>query len=237
VPLTYSDRTIVAQGLVTNTLGIVKDRTTGSSSQFAYPDYLLRTNDKKKSESDSNVQNGSYCHYDVLRQNNAARSPSEYNSWERAKGEPDPRIEIMANGGTVTDNYTTIYDISSVGDKDLFFIDRNTVNFWSPEVTYNSDISKPSIDACTRVSLYGFAFVTSQAFKFDMDAPNLNGKIDRSIGNYTTPYIDQVNKSMFKTVYSEPSASDSSHTYREMHNIPMWSPENYSLRLPQRNAN
>ena len=49
VPLNYSDRTIVAQGIVSNTLGIVKNRHSGiSSAPFSYPDYTLRCGGKAK---------------------------------------------------------------------------------------------------------------------------------------------------------------------------------------------
>ena len=67
VPLQYSDRTVIAQGIVNNTLSTVKNRNNISTSKFSYPDYLFRTNGKAR---DYGNFNGQYSHFELLKLNN-----------------------------------------------------------------------------------------------------------------------------------------------------------------------
>lgn len=119
VPLSYSDRTIIAQGLVNNTLGIIKNRRPGEASQpFSYPDYLFRCNGKEKTVT-SAYPNGSYAHFDLLKVNNNLK-PSDGNDSSKY-------IEIMGNCGLGPTHDLSQFDSES--DDDFFFIDKNIVNF------------------------------------------------------------------------------------------------------------
>ena len=71
VPISYSDRTVVAQGIVNNTLGIMKNRLPGNigSNVFAFPDYIFRPNSKKH-QSVNKTYDGVYAHMDILKINN-----------------------------------------------------------------------------------------------------------------------------------------------------------------------
>lgn len=84
VPLNYSDRTIVAQGIVNNTLGILKNRLQANSGSnvFAFPDYLFRTNSKAPQPT-GKTYDGRYAHMDILKINNEVHRvsnsiPSKY---------------------------------------------------------------------------------------------------------------------------------------------------------------
>jgi hypothetical protein len=69
VPLKTSDRTIIAQGMINNTLAIMKNRLPQniSSSKFSYPDYLFRTENLSSNPSD---YDGRYNHFDILKISN-----------------------------------------------------------------------------------------------------------------------------------------------------------------------
>lgn len=70
VPLSNSERTIIAQGLVNNTLGVMSNRMSGrSSTPFAYPDYIFRPGGKPKTDHLSSYDGG-YAHFDLLKLNN-----------------------------------------------------------------------------------------------------------------------------------------------------------------------
>lgn len=86
VPLSYSDRSIIAQGLVNNTLAVMSNRANGVTNKpFSMPDYLIRHNGIKN---DSTVFNGQYTHFDLLKLNNNL-SPEGDN--------PNKYIEVMGN--------------------------------------------------------------------------------------------------------------------------------------------
>ena len=90
VPLSMSERTIVAQGLVNNTLGVMSNRKSGLNSKpFAYPDYMLRPGGKHKTNYLSGYD-GLYAHMDLLKLNNG---------YDQTLPEKDPNrfIEIMGN--------------------------------------------------------------------------------------------------------------------------------------------
>jgi len=168
VPLSYFDRTIVAQGIVNNTLGIAKNRAPNNiaSSNFAYPDYLFRTNGRKSDYASNSERsfNGRYAHFDLLKLNN------EYHNFEY--------IENMGNWGfslNTPDNdihdihQIQQYDGSGLLEWDLFFVDKNMVNFWSPDIYYNSDISLNYIKNSVRANLYGFSVSTGLNEKLKMN--------------------------------------------------------------------
>lgn len=90
VPLSISERTIVAQGLVNNTLGVMSNRATGmGSSPFAYPDYIFRPGGKAKTDYLASYD-GSYAHFDLLKLNN------NYQPWTSNR-DPNRFIENMGN--------------------------------------------------------------------------------------------------------------------------------------------
>ena len=91
VPINYSDRTVIAQGLVNNTLGIMKNRLPGNvgSSVFAFPDYIFRPNSKKHQPS-AKTYDGVYAHMDILKINNGT------NPYNQKQEIPSKYIENMA---------------------------------------------------------------------------------------------------------------------------------------------
>jgi hypothetical protein len=148
VPLSYSDRTIIAQGLVNNTLGNVKNRHSGRGSYpFSYPDYRFRNGGVAKTASTNNP-NGIYTHLDLLAINSL--------DGKTVADESNPYIEIMGNCGEY--DLHDLSQLSSSADDDLFFIDKNIVNFWSPDLINNSDQLNTYVKNVTSVGLYGFSF-------------------------------------------------------------------------------
>jgi hypothetical protein len=123
VPLNYSDRTIVAQGLVNNTLGVMQNRLSQNvgSDKFAYPDYIFRTNGKH-SHTVSRLFDGQYAHGDIIKLNNK-QHPNDTSSAPY----PNKYIEVMANCDSV--DYHDIYDGITDYDKNILFVDKNLVNF------------------------------------------------------------------------------------------------------------
>jgi len=75
VPLSYSDRTVLAQGLVNNTLGVMENRHEGNKStyKFAYPDWITRTNGRATTNNPTEQTkffDGTYAHFELLKLNN-----------------------------------------------------------------------------------------------------------------------------------------------------------------------
>ena len=119
VELNYSDRTVIAQGVVNNTLGIINNRRSSESNQlFSYPDYTFRCNGKNKTAT-SAYPDGSYAHFDLLKVNNNL-SPS--NGFDSSN-----HIEIMGNCGLGPTH--DLSQFNSESDDDFFFVDKNVVNF------------------------------------------------------------------------------------------------------------
>jgi len=186
VPLNYSDRTIIAQGLVNNTLGIMHNRFGSNKSNlpFSYPDYSLRTNGKRKtSYANTDAYNGQYAHFDLLKLNNNLR-PESGNT-------PNKWIEIMGNCNIndyhdVNDNGTTQVGthpstvMDGNFDRDFFFVDRNIVNFWSPDLINNPEQLNSYVKNVQSVGLYGFAFQTSLDSKFEIDFGDISNSISGS---------------------------------------------------------
>ena len=232
VPLAYTDRTIIAQGIVNNTLAVVKNRyIEKSTSKFAYPDYMFRTNGKTKSVVPT--FDGQYSHFDLLKLNN--------NLSYDINQDPNRYIENMANGDSVdfsdlSDTRVFAKPFNDQYNRDFFFVDRNIVNFWSPEIAYNSEIVNNYIKNVKSVGLYGFAFQTALNSKFEIDfgdKPNSTGSdpILYTKYNYYKGGVsldsDRISR-MF--VYLDSKGGDN---FRNWTNIPIWSPKDLVFSLPQ----
>ncbi len=112
------DRTVIAQGIVNNTLGVISNRDSSNvnSNVFSYPDYMLRPHSKTDNAS---VMDGTYSHFQLLKLNNGY-SPVDSKT-------PNKYIEIMGNGSRT--EYINLYDdFDGDYDRDFFFVDYNTVN-------------------------------------------------------------------------------------------------------------
>lgn len=129
VPLNYSDRTIIAQGIVNNTIGILKNRLqeNSGSNVFAFPDYLFRTNSKAPQPTDKTFD-GRYAHMDIIKLNNE-KHPYSINPIT-----PSKYIENMAMNSV--DDYHDVYDtfghampLNDDYDREFMFVDKNIVNF------------------------------------------------------------------------------------------------------------
>ena len=250
VPLKYSDRTIIAQGLTNNTLGIMKNRYGANPSlmPFAYPDYLFRTNGKKKNPS-YNEYDGAYSHFDLLKLNN--------NLIRQYGTDPNLYIEIMANGDTWDYHDINHYGTSpnesqgSVGamngdfERDFFFVDRNMVNFWSPELIYNGDVVNTYMPSVSKVGLYGFAFESGASFSFKIDSGNIDkitGTHNISISNPNYNVGNLIMDSFPKRLYADIGVTGigGGGGFNETdyppygHCIPIWSPANYYAYINRR---
>lgn len=249
VPLNYSDRTIIAQGIVNNTLGIMKNRfgANKSSLPFSYPDYSFRTNGKAKiTYLNSNAYDGQYSHFDLLKLNNNLKPDSN---------NPDKWIENMGNGDT-----WDYHDISHNGtppigsphtepfggdfNRDFFFVDRNIVNFWSPDLINNTETLNSYVKNVTSVGLYGFAFQTALSSKFEIDFGDISNSpesdpLNNNISNYYSgnDYIGlNDSKRLFPLLKGVKTNPDTQSDWRRTsyHNIPIWSPKDYINELPSR---
>ena len=232
VPLSYSDRTIIAQGIVNNTLGVIKNRHSGRGSlPFSYPDYTFRNGGVQKTPMS---HNGMYSHFDLLEVNTklGVSTPSEY-------------IEILGNNGNLS--YNDLSQFNSNSDDDLFFVDRNIVNFWSPDLSNNSDTLNSYVKNVTSAGLYGFSFQSGLVSNFDIDYGNIidddysatSTYYPKTINNYYSG-VDIFDKFKSRRLFplmnaTTPINPDKPH--KTYHTIPIWSPENYNIQLPQRASN
>jgi len=226
VPLKNSDRTIIAQGILSNTLATMKNRLSGNvrTSYFSYPDYLFRTETETKQTYPAVSYNGRYCHFDLLKINN--------NFNRQSPDAPNIHIENMANYDAV--EFHDIYspDPSNVSggalngnfDRDLLFIDKNTVNFWSPEITHNYDSINSYINSVKKVGLYGFSFPTGLNFNFSIDSG-----VELDIKN-TTTVLENYDNSTLTDGWDYKKGILSTATINGAQsklNFPMWTPEHY----------
>lgn len=259
VPLNYSDRTIIAQGIVNNTLCVMKNRfSTGkSNTPFSYPDYLFRTNGKQKTkrgvDSDSIAYNGQYSHFDLLKLNNRFIRQSSTDGY----GDTSRLVEIMGNYSH--EEYHDIYDnglrlaftqytkpFNNDYDRDFFVVDKNMVNFWSPDLINNPETLNSYIKNTSSVGLYGFAFQTALKSNFQIDFGGIEnveqwgGKEFDAESNYYTgsEYLNQrYQKNIFPRLKSVSDGSDTPRNiYRAWHCIPIWTPKDYILKLPERDG-
>lgn len=73
------------------------------------------------------------------------------------------------------------------------FVDKNVVNFWSPDITHNSDSISAYVNSVEKIGLYGFAFPTglNSEFKIDSGRDISERSISRNISNYNnTKLVD-----------------------------------------------
>lgn len=192
VPLSYSDRHIIAQGIGTNTLGVMSHRvgTNKSSQVFSMPDYLVRSNGR--TSPNTQFSDGTYFHFDLLKLNNvhdlsgtSMPSSKKYKFIENMGscsenpvsgkyGEPEyyningtfkysPNIDPALN-------FVSKFQKSSVPqDRDYFFIDNNIANLWSPEIMYDYDNINSYLTSISQIGLYGFAIMTGGNDSFSID--------------------------------------------------------------------
>jgi hypothetical protein len=135
VPLDYSNRTVVAQGIVNNTIGTLNSRTGGNLGSI-WPDYIFRANCRQNELNSNKTQDGTYTHYDMLKMNNAFDGYGNdqnylFKNLNGSGTEAPLNIEIMANGGDKLYNIISVSDTSDAEreSSDLFFVDKNNVNF------------------------------------------------------------------------------------------------------------
>lgn len=117
-------------------------------------------------------------------------------------------------------------------DRNFFFVDRNFVNFWSPDIVYNSESISSYVKNSSFVELYGFAFQTAISSRFEIDSGAINDMVN------SDPLIN-----LEPNYYSGRTALSSSVGYRIFPsiesnlkmgfwtNIPIWSPERYKISM------
>lgn len=209
VPLSYSDRHIIAQGISTNTLGVMSHRvgSNKNSQVFSMPDYLVRSNGRTSPNTQFN--DGTYFHFDLLKLNNV-------NGLSGTSMPSSQKYKFIENMGTCSENpidgiygepdylnvNSTFRYIGGAGfrskfqksdnpqDRDYFFIDNNTANLWSPEFMYDYDNINPYMSSVSQLGLYGFSIITGGNDSFSIDGTFANrtefGSYDRiiSVANY-----------------------------------------------------
>lgn len=239
VPLQSYERTVVAQGLVNNTLGVMKNRHSDNinSSMFSYPDYLIRMNKKTTSNPTERYRSfdGSYAHFELLKLNNWINKIFVSENFYR----PNPYIEVMGNydswdyynlyhNGYFDGTKTQPKPFNDDYNRDFLFVDRNTVNFWSPEITHNYEAIKAGLKSSTKACLYGFAFPSGANYDFKLDASgfddirNDDGNISISTGNYFKPDYN-IDYDWVRRSFTRLNKEDPVHAVC----IPFWSPKNY----------
>lgn len=157
VPLSMSDRSVIAQGVVNNTLGHPYNRKSANSgtSVFSFPDYFFRNNGKHGYVNPSAITDGEYAHLDIV---------CDY------IGSVGSTPEIY--GETLTGGSGGKYNMNDSGvdfNSDAFFVDRNIVNFWSPEIEYNESAISPYFNSITHAIHYGYAVQTGRKFDYNYE--------------------------------------------------------------------
>lgn len=229
VPLNYSDRTIVAQGIVNNTLGILKNRLQANSGSnvFAFPDYLFRTNSKAP-QSTGKTYDGRYAHMDILKINNEVHP---YNS-----STPSKYIENMGSWNEGGDDFHDVYDsyghakpLNDDYDREFMFVDRNMVNFWSPEIEYNSELISQYQGSITSASLYGFAFETGYNYSFSLDSGKIDDFVNSSSLNFNKNNYytgnDSSDSIIDKNIRTRVNSGGNNNNQIL---FPIWSPKDYN---------
>lgn len=203
VPMSMNDRSIIAQGILTNTLSTLKDRKNISSTKYAMPDYLIRYNKEQINGECLRINTGGYVDYQI---ENMATGYSE--------NETDSYFPGIIQTATVND---TIFDPAwnTIGydKRNVWFKDTNFVNFWSPDLIYNKETIGNYIENATKIGLYGAQLNTGYDFNINVDGNwenNYTGtnKIDKlnpfNTQNYTYSsniFTPNIHKSLFGTMY------------------------------------
>ena len=219
-----SDKSIIAQGVITNTIANVSNRY--RNSPFAVPDYLSRPNKEFINEwpvAGSNARPMaadpfsflSYRKLNVTDGQNIGTKKYPFEStylYEIAmppSGVMDP--EYDANPGApfqyiIASDHVTI-EQDKLHYSSRYFIDKNVLNLWTPEVD-NSSIST-MLNSCDKLRLRGISFATSM-LENHTSITNTNSEYDL---NKTQTVISYENISKHASTkiekYQSPSDTDS----------------------------
>jgi len=173
--------------------------------------------------------NGLYAHCDLLKLNNfEAPQPNTGGNF------PSRFIENMANWDTV--DYYNLFSKNSGGtspiipfdnnyNRDFLFVDKNLINFWSPDVLYNYENIINNIENSDKVGLYGFSFLTGNNSDIIFDTPGRDTLVTFDFAKVNTPnyfngnYVLEFNTG--RRLWTEYDQADP-HV-RQC--IPIWSPK------------
>ena len=166
VPLEYNMRNVVCQGIITGTLANVNNRT--NNGYFGMPDYRLRSNDEAWFERDTSSVNSYSTLLNYSRSSRVVRNyhfdyVNVYPYLTDISSEPENARTMGVWIGLSVDSelltsyiYTLSNPVNSFNDmnqenalylkntdipnrKNGYHVDRNLVNFLSPDVEYNGD--------------------------------------------------------------------------------------------------
>ena len=182
VPLSMSNRSVISQGFVTNTIAKIGSRQ--ENSPFAWPDYFTRCNREftQLHQEGGNLLSGngylnpmittSFTPLTIANSNvtipnsmNAILHRDQPGFPLRYTGSASGYREIQGGYSFGKDDKNIPWTIigNSLGDYDnqqnTWFIDKNLLNFWSPEVEH--DVLNTDLETISRIRYRGIANITS----------------------------------------------------------------------------
>ena len=234
VPVAKSDKNVLAQGVISNTIFNLKERLNGSV--IGYSDYMFRLTNPYNRESDGLIitketsQYYSYAakavhqHYAELPFSNLDESAGLplVEAWELGISHGQkPLTHGLIGSGSVIDPYKLSYDLSNEATAILWNIDRSIVDFWSPELQYNIEDLLPDEmrivglqeALSVRDKLEYIDVVTTGDYVHPYTGSNLNETSDYSIPIQLKTITDrktpnrQIIPSMRKYVLGHPDSS------------------------------
>lgn len=213
-----SDKSIIAQGVITNTIANVSNRY--RNSPFAVPDYLSRPNKEfikewpfghipeacpmvvdpfsflsyRNDNTTTNIGTKKYRY--------SMASPREITLATSSTGDPvvtSPYQYIIAS------DHVSIIN-SELSYSERYFIDKNVINLWTPEVN-NSSIDS-MLASCDKLRLRGVAFATAMAENYG-SITNTDTKYDKNKAQTSLSY-DNISKfaSTKLMYYKSPNNTD-----------------------------
>lgn len=192
-----SDKSIIAQGVITNTIANVSNRY--RNSPFAVPDYLSRPNKEFISQWPfghipeacpmvvdpfsflSYKNNNTTTNIGTKKYRYSMASPREITLSTSSTGDPDvssPYQYIIAS-----DHVSAINGELSYNER--YFIDKNVINLWTPEVSDSSIDSM--LASCDKLRLRGVAFATAMAENYG-SITNTDTKYDKNKAQTSLSY-------------------------------------------------
>ena len=232
VPMSMNDRSIIAQGVLTNTLSTMKDRLDLSTNKYSMPDYLTRLNSEQNNGECLRINTGGYVDYQLEIMASGHRSTGV--------GDTDDYPIGIQTATTNANIYNPLFDVIGRSKRNVWFKDSNFVNFWSPDLIYNKDSIGTYLKSATKISLYGAALNTGYDFNINIDGnwnPPYSG-VDEikssnpfNIPNYSfssNSFTNNIHKSLYGTMYRVTEGGSNPYSRVTSH-YPMWSPKSISF--------
>ena len=192
-----SDKSVIAQGVITNTIANVSNRY--RNSPFAVPDYLSRPNKEFINEwpvahvptaGPMVVDPFSFLSYrgdntNIGTKKYPYRKDSPIEITMASSSEVDPEVSSPYQYIIASDHVSAINNELSYHER--YFIDKNVINLWTPEVSDSSIDSM--LASCDKLRLRGVAFATAMAENYG-SITNTDTKYDKNKAQTSLSYIN-----------------------------------------------